>query len=199
MKPPQQQQQQLAKISEKTPSDKNEKKRKRSSSSSSETSRNIAKKPLEDQQLSSTTASTPSKEIPPRASGASEKASTNDGKGPRALEGDDTPAEPSTSVSKTSSQQSRTHSRHHSKESKASRKGKGSWHPPNRENPAVDQICITDVTSNLLTVTITECRTWHGFFRDRPQGQRSSRTDRDESAMVGTNSESVIGTEENND
>jgi len=44
-----------------------------------------------------------------------------------------------------------------------------SWHPPNYDNPAVDQICITDVTSNLLTVTITECKTWHGFFRERSQ------------------------------
>lgn len=36
-----------------------------------------------------------------------------------------------------------------------------------KQNPVVDQILITDVTSNLVTVTVRECRTSRGFFRDR--------------------------------
>ncbi|XP_054719345.1 chromobox protein homolog 8-like [Uloborus diversus] len=38
------------------------------------------------------------------------------------------------------------------------------WH---RLNPVVDQILITDVTANLVTVTVRECWTDRGFFRDR--------------------------------
>ena len=73
-------------------------------------------------------------------------------------------------------------------------KTKKTWHPPNHDNPAVDQICITDVTSNLLTVTITECRTCHGFFRDR---QRSQRGENSGDSSVGSNPGSVINVEEN--
>lgn len=36
-----------------------------------------------------------------------------------------------------------------------------------KPNPVVDQVMITDVTSNLVTVTVLECWTSHGFFRDR--------------------------------
>lgn len=34
-------------------------------------------------------------------------------------------------------------------------------------NPLADDIVITDVTVNLSTVTIRECRTEKGFFRER--------------------------------
>jgi hypothetical protein len=34
-------------------------------------------------------------------------------------------------------------------------------------NPVADDIVITDVTVNLSTVTIRECKTGKGFFRDR--------------------------------
>lgn len=36
-----------------------------------------------------------------------------------------------------------------------------------RQNSVLDQVMITDVTSNLVTVTVLECWTSHGFFRDR--------------------------------
>ncbi|XP_063222035.1 polycomb group protein Pc [Bacillus rossius redtenbacheri] len=36
-----------------------------------------------------------------------------------------------------------------------------------RRNPVVDQVFITDVTVNLTTVTIRECKTEKGFFRER--------------------------------
>ncbi|EEC16696.1 nucleolin, putative, partial [Ixodes scapularis] len=36
-----------------------------------------------------------------------------------------------------------------------------------KQSPVVDQIFITDVTANLVTVTVRECRTQAGFFRDR--------------------------------
>ena len=39
------------------------------------------------------------------------------------------------------------------------------WH---RKNPLVDQIFITDVTVNMMTVTIRECKTVSGFFRHHP-------------------------------
>lgn len=45
------------------------------------------------------------------------------------------------------------------------------WH---RKNPLVDQIFITDVTVNLMTVTIRECKTASGFFRSRPIGSNST-------------------------
>lgn len=36
-----------------------------------------------------------------------------------------------------------------------------------KQSPVVDQVLITDVTANLVTVTVRECRTQAGFFRDR--------------------------------
>lgn len=36
-----------------------------------------------------------------------------------------------------------------------------------KRNPVVDQIFITDVTSNLVTVTVRECNTDSGFFKSR--------------------------------
>jgi hypothetical protein len=48
------------------------------------------------------------------------------------------------------------------------------WH---RKNPLVDQIFITDVTVNMMTVTIRECKTVSGFFRHRPNGAASSSAD----------------------
>ena len=38
------------------------------------------------------------------------------------------------------------------------------WHS---RNPVADQVFITDVTVNLKTVTIRECKTEKGFFRER--------------------------------
>jgi len=38
------------------------------------------------------------------------------------------------------------------------------WH---KQNPLVDQIFITDVTANLVTVTVRECKTRNGFFKER--------------------------------
>lgn len=38
-----------------------------------------------------------------------------------------------------------------------------------KQNPAVDHVLITDVTTNLLTVTVRECDTSSGFFKDRPK------------------------------
>lgn len=37
-----------------------------------------------------------------------------------------------------------------------------------KQNPLVDHVLITDVTTNLLTVTVRECDTSSGFFKDRP-------------------------------
>ncbi|GBM19789.1 Chromobox 6 [Araneus ventricosus] len=37
-----------------------------------------------------------------------------------------------------------------------------------KQNPVVDHVLITDVTTNLLTVTVRECDTSSGFFKDRP-------------------------------
>lgn len=34
-------------------------------------------------------------------------------------------------------------------------------------NPVADQVFITDVTVNLKTVTIRECKTGKGFFKER--------------------------------
>ncbi|GFQ73692.1 chromobox protein homolog 6 [Trichonephila clavata] len=36
-----------------------------------------------------------------------------------------------------------------------------------KKNPVVDQILITDVTSKSLTITVLECQTSQGFFRER--------------------------------
>ncbi|CAG9864875.1 unnamed protein product [Phyllotreta striolata] len=41
-------------------------------------------------------------------------------------------------------------------------------------NPVADQVFITDVTVNLKTVTIRECKTEKGFFKDRDDKSRSS-------------------------
>ncbi|XP_055944238.1 polycomb group protein Pc-like [Argiope bruennichi] len=38
-----------------------------------------------------------------------------------------------------------------------------------KKNPVVDQILITDVTSNCLTITVLECQTSRGFFRERDE------------------------------
>lgn len=40
-------------------------------------------------------------------------------------------------------------------------------------NPVADQVFITDVTVNLKTVTIRECKTEKGFFRDRDDTKHS--------------------------
>lgn len=57
------------------------------------------------------------------------------------------------------------------------RQGQGLLQPQNnnhhpfaaasRPNSVLDQIMITDVTANLVTVTVLECSTSDGFFRDR--------------------------------
>ena len=44
------------------------------------------------------------------------------------------------------------------------------WRPPVANKPLVDQIFITDVTSNKVTVTVRECATETGFFRERLEG-----------------------------
>lgn len=36
-----------------------------------------------------------------------------------------------------------------------------------KQNKLVDQILITDVTANDMTITVRECKTLHGFFRER--------------------------------
>ena len=37
------------------------------------------------------------------------------------------------------------------------------WH----ENSTLDKVCVTDVTANMVTITVRECYTDKGFFRDR--------------------------------
>ena len=44
------------------------------------------------------------------------------------------------------------------------------WHA---RNPVADQVFITDVTVNLMTVTIRECKTEKGFFRNRDLPKQS--------------------------
>jgi hypothetical protein len=44
------------------------------------------------------------------------------------------------------------------------------WHA---RNPVADQVFITDVTVNLKTVTIRECKTEKGFFRNRDVSNQS--------------------------
>ncbi|KAG8191757.1 hypothetical protein JTE90_008820 [Oedothorax gibbosus] len=39
-----------------------------------------------------------------------------------------------------------------------------------KQAPAVDHVLITDVTTHRLTVTVRECDTSSGFFKDRPPG-----------------------------
>lgn len=41
-------------------------------------------------------------------------------------------------------------------------------------NPIADQIFITDVTVNLQTVTIRECKTEKGFFKERDHKEQKS-------------------------
>lgn len=43
-----------------------------------------------------------------------------------------------------------------------------------KQNPLVDHVLITDVTTNLLTVTVRECDTSSGFFKDRPNAEKES-------------------------
>lgn len=46
-----------------------------------------------------------------------------------------------------------------------------------KRNPLADEIFITDVTANLITVTIRECKTRQGFFKgstDENQNSQSS-------------------------
>ncbi|GJQ80403.1 putative CBX family C-terminal motif [Trypoxylus dichotomus] len=44
-------------------------------------------------------------------------------------------------------------------------------------NPVADQVFITDVTVNLKTVTIRECKTEKGFFKDRDANSHSKPSD----------------------
>lgn len=41
-------------------------------------------------------------------------------------------------------------------------------------NPVADQVFITDVTVNLQTVTIRECKTEKGFFKEREHKEQKS-------------------------
>lgn len=41
-------------------------------------------------------------------------------------------------------------------------------------NPVADEIFITDVTVNLKTVTIRECKTEKGFFKERDHKEQKS-------------------------
>jgi hypothetical protein len=41
-----------------------------------------------------------------------------------------------------------------------------------RQNKLVDQILITDVTSNNTTITVRECKTVKGFFREKERAQQ---------------------------
>lgn len=49
------------------------------------------------------------------------------------------------------------------------------WHS---QHPLVDQIFITDVTANLVTVTVRECCTSQGFFRDRMESEKGNSADK---------------------
>ncbi|RWS14775.1 nucleolin-like protein [Dinothrombium tinctorium] len=42
-----------------------------------------------------------------------------------------------------------------------------------KQNKLVDQILITDVTANDMTITVRECKTQHGFFRERASEKKS--------------------------
>lgn len=44
-------------------------------------------------------------------------------------------------------------------------------------NPVADQVFITDVTVNLKTVTIRECKTEKGFFKERGDREDSKSSD----------------------
>ncbi|GIX74043.1 chromobox protein homolog 6 [Caerostris darwini] len=43
-----------------------------------------------------------------------------------------------------------------------------------KQSPVIDHVFITDVTTNLLTVTVRECDTSSGFFKDRPQPEKDT-------------------------
>lgn len=51
-----------------------------------------------------------------------------------------------------------------------------------KQTPAVDHVLITDVTTHRLTVTVRECDTSSGFFKDRPPGSLNG-----DGASVGEN------------
>ena len=166
---------------------KSEKKRKKSHNS--ESSQSVSKKFRSHKASSSSSeARRSTSHEPKRAASSSSSSSSASDRGIQKIG--------STEGSSSAARKTPTHRSPSGKTAEAKRK-RNSWHPPNHENPAVDQISITDVTSNLLTVTITECRTWHGFFRDRPQSQRSSRVDSNGIRDVGGNPEAVINAEEN--
>lgn len=42
-----------------------------------------------------------------------------------------------------------------------------------KQNKLVDQILITDVTSNNTTITVRECKTYQGFFKERTAAKKS--------------------------
>ena len=42
-----------------------------------------------------------------------------------------------------------------------------------RQTKVADQILITDVTSNNMTITVRECKTFHGFFKNHPSAATS--------------------------
>ena len=48
-----------------------------------------------------------------------------------------------------------------------------------KQNKLVDQIMITDVTANQMTITVRECKTVHGFFKDREMKSIAVSTDTD--------------------
>uniref|UniRef100_T1IM10 Chromo domain-containing protein n=1 Tax=Strigamia maritima TaxID=126957 RepID=T1IM10_STRMM len=48
------------------------------------------------------------------------------------------------------------------------------------QNPLVDQIFITDVTTNLVTVTVRECKTRLGFFRSQENEAEQKIVDKEE-------------------
>ena len=53
-----------------------------------------------------------------------------------------------------------------------------------KQNKLVDQIMITDVTANQMTITVRECKTVHGFFRDREMKSIAVSTDTDKPLSI---------------
>jgi len=45
-----------------------------------------------------------------------------------------------------------------------------------KQNKMVDQILITDVTSNNTTITVRECKTYQGFFKERQAAKKEHRS-----------------------
>ncbi|RWS31556.1 chromobox protein 7-like isoform X7 [Leptotrombidium deliense] len=43
-----------------------------------------------------------------------------------------------------------------------------------KQNKVADQILITDVTANDMTITVRECKTQHGFFKERAMTEKKS-------------------------